>query len=182
MYFTPNPASAKLVGVHDHHIRAQWEDMVQVFEKLGDKGFDGNGPLLQGRRYHSSFGWERLPAYYLADYFKSRLQENLPLNEHEQALYDFLKCYSVHPHWPSRPASDLPVESSIVFRPERVQAIAPRLATLDLERALEWYQCAGPVYVTSYWPRELMLAHLKEVIGLWCEAAAQGEAVLHTEF
>ena len=68
------------------------------------------------------------------------------------------------------------------FRPERVQAIAARLATLDLERALEWYQCAGPEYVTSYWPRKLMLAHLEKVIGLWREAAAQGEAVLHTEF
>lgn len=156
--------------------------MVQVFEELGNKGFDGNDALLQGVPYHSSFEWERLPAYYLGDYFRFRRQENLPLNEHEQALYDFLKSYSVHLNGPSKPTSDLPVESSVVFRPERVQAMAARLANLDLESALEWYQCAGPEYVTNYWPRESMLAHLKKVVGLWRDAASHGEAVLHTEF
>ena len=171
-----------LVGVHDHHIRAKWQDMVEVFAKLGANGFDGNGSLLGGVAFHSSFDWEKVPAYYLGDYFKARLKEDLPLNEHERTLYHFLGCYSVHPNWPSKPPSDLPVADSVVFKPERVQAIAAKLGSLDLDKALEWYKCVGPDYVTSYWPRELMQAHLRKVIDFWREAAANGEAVLHTEF
>ena len=148
--------------------------MVDVFAKLGPSGFDGNGSLLEGVRFHSSFDWEKVPAYYLADYFKARVQEDLPLNEHERTLYEFLKCYSVHANWLGKPASDLPVEDSVVFKPERVQAIAARLGNLDLEKALEWYQCVGPGYVASYWPRELIQAHLRKVIAFCGEAAANG--------
>ena len=168
------------MGVHDHHIRAKWKDMVEVYMRFGNQGFDGNDHLLEGVLYHSSFNWEKIPAYYLSAYFQARTREPLPLNEQEQLLYDFLKSYSSHSCWPEKPASDLPVESSVVFRPTRVQIMAAQLARLDLDQALERYGIVGHNYLA--WNKETMRAHLRKVIDFWNEAAAHGEAVMHTEF
>ena len=169
------------MGVHDHHISTEWENLVKVFEAYGDKGFNGNDCLLQGVNHRSTFDWEKIPAYHLSDYFIARLKEDLPLSKDERKLYDFLRCYSIHLDWPRRPASDLAVQSSIVFRPERVKEITGQIGDLDLDKALEYYGSVGAGY-TGGWPKERMQEHLRKVITFWTEAAARGDAIIHTEF
>ena len=101
------------------------------------------------------------------------------MSQEEQTLYEFLQTYSVHLDWPRKPPSDLPVESSIVFRPERVKQIPSRIAALDVDKGLEWY---GSIWGDSYWTKDRVSTHLKKVVAFWGDAATRGDALLHTEF
>jgi hypothetical protein len=165
------------MGVHDHHISAEWTDLLAVVEKFGDDGFVGGFP--EGLKYRSTFDWEKYPGYCLSEYFDARLKEDFPLSADEQTLCEFVRSFSGFGQG-AMPPSDLPVPYT-VFRPERVRLIAGRLTGINLENALEYYECVKNDY-RDYWPKERILAHLRKVIQFWTEAATEGRAVLYTLF
>lgn len=162
------------MGVHDHHIRAPWDDLVATYERCGDAGFDGDVNLLDGVSYESSFSWShRSCMYHLSDFVEARVRKG-GLNSSEEALVRFVQAASPHLYWPERPPSDLETRSAVVFKPDRVRKISEVCQTIDLEQALESY---GAVEET-----ERIAGYLETVFSLWASAAEQGEGVVFTEF
>ena len=48
------------MGTHDHHIRAEWDEMLAVYKEYGASEFDGHSALLRGVENESTFDWARI--------------------------------------------------------------------------------------------------------------------------
>jgi hypothetical protein len=170
--------------VNDHFYSAPLDAMLSALATFGSSDFVDS--FISGVDCDSMMSSGRVPSFYLSQYFEFRCKENLPLTQDEAGLFDFFISFCPYDNLCSvAPPSDLPIDFPVIFCPERVARIAAQTRELNIDNALEYYECVwhgGEVWYFGNWTRIRMADYLAEVVAFWAAAAAKGHALFHTQF